>query len=329
MERLTSKEPATERNESLRARHQVNDEILLLDDDLASLRVIQGVLRAAGYVCRSTHHPEQAIALVAAERNIRIVISDICMPDMSGLMFLERLNALEVEWPLPRVLFLTGHPTLETAVAALRLGAVDFLTKPLKPSALLEAVHRACDAGRRVAIPAEDEKQVADLVEHTEALLSRLRMLTRQPPAQAPTPALPPVNTGAPPASGANASMTAVLDTIEKLRRLRNTYYSTLGQLDEIDWELLVEVLRAERTGRRISVSGLSISVSEVSSTTALRRINDLVSQGHLLRIPDPSDARRDFVTLSATTSEALQDYVSKAGDYLVHSGRSAGASVG
>lgn len=303
------------------AQRRVGDEILLLDDDPASLRMVQSVLRAAGYVCFSTHDPEEAIAVVARDRGIRLVVSDICMPDVDGLMFLDRLNVLRARRMLPHVLFLTGHPSLEHAVAALRLGAVDFLTKPVKPRELLYAVDRACQRARAPVTTGEQETEVRSLVQQAEVLVTRLRVLAEQ----AKSPALLQIHV--PAASSAAAEEhcgtgTTVLDTIEQLRRLRDSYDAVLGDLDDVAWDLLLEVLRCERAGRRISVSGLCISGNDVSSTTALRRINDLVAQQHLLRIPDPTDARRDFVTIRDETRHALEDYLAKAGEYLVRAAR-------
>jgi DNA-binding MarR family transcriptional regulator len=79
----------------------------------------------------------------------------------------------------------------------------------------------------------------------------------------------------------------------------------------------LMEVLRSSREGRQISVSGLTISVEGVSPTTALRRTNELVAKGYLHRIPDPTDARRDFVTLDPKTRASLEDYLARAAEHL------------
>ena len=71
-------------------------------------------------------------------------------------------------------------------------------------------------------------------------------------------------------------------------------------ELDEVDWDLLLELLRAERLHQRLSVSALTVSSTAASATTSLRRVNKLVSRGYVIRIPDASDARRDFVSLTS-----------------------------
>jgi DNA-binding MarR family transcriptional regulator len=110
-------------------------------------------------------------------------------------------------------------------------------------------------------------------------------------------------------------ALLTVLDTIEQLRRLRDLYAH--HSLDEVDWDLLLELLRAERLQQRISVSALTIMTSGPSTTTSLRRINQLVARGYIVRIPDANDARRDFVSLTSKSNDLLTDYLTRANAYL------------
>jgi DNA-binding MarR family transcriptional regulator len=72
------------------------------------------------------------------------------------------------------------------------------------------------------------------------------------------------------------------------------------------------ELLRAERNGQRLSVSALTVSVEQVSATTALRRTQELVKAGHIVRNPDPTDARRDFVALAPEIRATLDRYLER-----------------
>ena len=98
------------------------------------------------------------------------------------------------------------------------------------------------------------------------------------------------------------------MDHLRRLRRL----FPPLGELDEVAWDLMRELLRAERSGQRLSVSALTVSVEQVSSTTALRRTQELVKAGYIARIPDPADARRDFVTLAPEIRGTLDRYLER-----------------
>lgn len=314
----------------LHAGHQQRNVILLLDDDPVPLKIMSSVLAVAGYECFTTHSAEDAIMLIARSPEITVVVSDISMPEMDGLEFLERLQKAKLQRPMPAVLFLTGHPSLDNAIAALRLGAVDFLVKPMRPAELLHAVRRACEIAPAASVAADAVADswatVQSLAHQAESLARRLRNLavpavnsdddtdTTGRDEVLPTPGVPPT----PPI--------AVLDMMGHLRRLRHGSQTELSALDDVAWDLLAEVLRSERNGRRMSVSGLSISVEGVSSTTAFRRINELVAQGHFHRVPDPTDARRDFITLDDKTRAALDSYLARAAEYLVQAPHASGA---
>ncbi|MEJ0040538.1 MAG: response regulator [Gammaproteobacteria bacterium] len=314
----------------------MSEEVLLLDDDATMLSILEGILSAAGYNCLVKTDAEAALSLIAQRPQIGVVLSDILMPGVTGLQFVDRLNGLALEHTKPRVLLLTAQPTVEAAVDALRLGVNDFLVKPIRPPELLQTVARAVAQARadRTAHQARPP-QVEQLMRQAEELAGRLRSLAYSTEisayeagerAAAPSTANRPARTGAesrnapagtaparePPGDGGRL---AVLDTIEHLRRLRARYEH--HKLDDVAWDLLLELLRAERLRQRLSVSGLAISISGVSATTSLRRMNELASRGYIERIPDPADARRDFVTLTPKSQELLAEYLAQANAYV------------
>ncbi len=309
------------------------DEVLLLDDDPAMLVFLEGILSGAGYTCRTETDPAAALTQVAARREIGLVLSDVCMPDMTGLQFIDRLHSLPLAWPAPSVLLLTAHPSLEGAIDALRLGAQDFLLKPIRAPELIDAIARALSRSRaiRIADPARPP-EIRHLLQQAEELTGLLRGLAYKSDSQRVGGSQPPSLAGhvaagtatqENAASGAGAHPPAepeplsVLDTIEQLRRLRERY--TDHGLDEIEWDLLLELLRAERLHQRLSVSALTVSATAASATTSLRRVNQLVSRGYVQRAPDASDARRDFVSLTSKSNDLLTDYLARANAHLRH----------
>jgi FixJ family two-component response regulator/DNA-binding MarR family transcriptional regulator len=284
----------------------MTEEVLLLDDDLTTLTFLDGVLSGAGFKCSSSGDPQQALATVAAREEIAVVVSDLYMPHMSGLEFAEALSALVLNRPPPRVLFLTARPSLETAVGALRTGAYDFLVKPVRPAEIIETVSRALERARQdrraymASVP-----DVVQLIRQAEELTGELRRLA-EPAGRTARPNEPP-RESAPLPSGQRTKV-SVLDTIEQLRRVRNRYND--HKLDEVAWELLLELLRAEQSNQKLSVSALTISIPGVSATTSLRRIGELTTGGYVDRTPDARDGRRDFVTLTAKARSLLTDYL-------------------
>jgi DNA-binding response OmpR family regulator len=269
------------------------DIVLLLDDDETALNFVEGVLNGAGISCLTMGDPQQALATVQQRADITLIISDICMPTMNGIRFVDRLNSLPLQWRVPPVLFLTGHPTLERAVDALRLGAYDFLRKPVRPAELLEVVRRGLErAERRRAAPGNAAPDV-------DKLISRAGKHTA----------------GAVAVSGGHVS---VLDTIEGLHKLRLRYAD--HRLDELAWDLLLELLRAEQKHNRLSVSALAISFPDTATTTSLRRIAELTAGGYIEREPDTHDRRRDFLLLTPKSRALLEDYLTCAEAFLAES---------
>lgn len=311
------------------------EEVLLLDDDITMLSILEGILSSAGYSCMARTDPNEALALIMERPDIAVVLSDILMPGITGLQFVDRLNATHLGRTPPRVLLLTGQPTLERAVDALRLGVRDFLVKPIRTPELLEAVERAMSQARQDRTEQSSRPpQVEQLLRQAEELAGRLRSLAYSNEVRAedaadaalaaapteraaegrgaavagsaPAPARPPQQEG---------DSLAILDTIEQLRRLRSRYES--HKLDDVAWDLLLELLRAERLRQRLSVSGLAISISGVSATTSLRRMNELAARGYIERVPDPTDARRDFVALTQKSQELLAEYLTQANAHV------------
>jgi DNA-binding MarR family transcriptional regulator len=188
------------------------------------------------------------------------------------------------------VLLLTAQPSLESAIGALRGGACDFLVKPVSTTDLVAAVSRALERARQDRLI--HRGRAPDVAQH----------------------ALPGTE-----ATGRKAKV-PVLDTIERLRRLRSRYDE--HKLDDVAWELLLELLRTEQGEHKLSVSALTISIPGVSATTSLRRIGELTARGYVDRVPDARDGRRDFVALTVKAHELLKDYLADVDRYLtdIHS---------
>ena len=113
--------------------------VLIVDDEPDMGRLIDAGLRAAGFETRVTTEPAQALALLGSD-DFDVVLTDLQMPGMNGLELCERIVASRPDVP---VVFVTGHGTLEAAIGAIRAGAYDFVTKPIKMETLQITVERA------------------------------------------------------------------------------------------------------------------------------------------------------------------------------------------
>ena len=113
---------------------------------------VRSVLQAGGYDCLQAFSGEEALAILRTTPDILVAISDIHMPGMDGISLLQSLGSLHGAASVPRFIFLTAYPEVEFAVAALRLGAVDFLVKPARPQELLAAVRTASSASIAIVL---------------------------------------------------------------------------------------------------------------------------------------------------------------------------------
>ncbi len=132
------------------------DAILVVDDDDAVRLSYGAILTRAG--CEAQLAPDGDQALRSMQRHpSQLVLLDLRMPGADGLTVLE---ALKARWPETEVVVITGFPTLESAKQAMRLGAYDYLAKPVGPDEVIGVARRALDH-RRWALrgDAETEKR--------------------------------------------------------------------------------------------------------------------------------------------------------------------------
>src|SRR5258708_18278391 len=128
-------------------------DILIVDDEADIRMLIAGVLKDEGYQTREAGNSTQALAAIRA-RQPSLVILDIWLQG-SELDGIEILKIIRRELPSLPVVMISGHGTIETAVAAIKIGAYDFIEKPFKSDRLLLVVERAIEAAR---LKREDEE---------------------------------------------------------------------------------------------------------------------------------------------------------------------------
>ena len=118
--------------------------VLHVDDEPAIGLILADTLERLGHTAvGATSVPDALRAL--AQGDIDLIISDYRMPGLSGLEFLELLRSEGRDVPL---IMLTGHATIEHAVASIKAGAVDYITKPVQPEQLEHAVSQALELTR-------------------------------------------------------------------------------------------------------------------------------------------------------------------------------------
>src|SRR6266446_6279088 len=117
--------------------------LLIVDDETGIRESLQGVLADEGYETASVESGEESLKLLRRDHSFEVVLLDIWLPGIDGLETLQRIR--EMDGP-PEVIMISGHGTIETAVRATKLGAFDFLEKPLSIDKTLILVKNAIEA---------------------------------------------------------------------------------------------------------------------------------------------------------------------------------------
>jgi DNA-binding NtrC family response regulator len=115
------------------------ERILIVDDEPDMIETCRRILASTGYQCFTTTDSREGLRMVEGEHP-DLLLTDLRMPEMDGMEMLQR--AREADPNLP-VIMLTGHATVETAVAAVKAGAFDYLSKPFSIDQLRLSVERA------------------------------------------------------------------------------------------------------------------------------------------------------------------------------------------
>jgi two-component system, NtrC family, response regulator AtoC len=121
------------------------ERILVLDDEPLIQKVLDELFRRKKFTVTIAGTIAQAEALIARE-NFDLIMLDVRLPDGDGQQFLERVGALPDR---PLVVMMTGHGTIESAVACMRAGAFDYLIKPFSPGQI-EIILKKADSYRQL-----------------------------------------------------------------------------------------------------------------------------------------------------------------------------------
>jgi two-component system nitrogen regulation response regulator NtrX len=124
----------------------IASEILIVDDEEDIRDLIAGILHDEGYSTRVAGDSESALSAIRGRRP-QLVVLDIWLQG-SKLDGIEVLDTIKREQPELPVVMISGHGTIETAVASIKKGAYDFVEKPFKADRLIHVVERALEAAR-------------------------------------------------------------------------------------------------------------------------------------------------------------------------------------
>jgi FixJ family two-component response regulator/DNA-binding MarR family transcriptional regulator len=313
--------------------------VLVVDDDADTIEELADLVGAMGYPVRKARDPGIALNLVAEAADIGVVLMDLRMPRLDGLSLAARMAKQCAGGLPPHLIFMSGHATIEDTISAVRLDAVDFLMKPIGQRELARALSRANDliAGkrrdllRRVEIMRSVEAVASHAIKLANELSTGPAVPVRQEamgpvftpkadrgkPRPSNLPALageiaPTDSSDAPSDAGdiraRNEFLRNRISALIAARRARANYFDAALFSDPC-WDMLLDLMNERLAGKEVAVSSLCIAAG-VPQTTGLRRIDDLIRAGLLVRREDPKDRRRVFVDLADAAIERLNRYI-------------------
>jgi len=250
-------------------------DVLVVDDDTDAVEELVEYLAKAKLKCASAADGWAALQLLADGCRPNVVVTDLRMPELDGMEFAERLAHI-ASAERPEIIFISGHAGFDDAIAAIRLGARDMLTKPIDGPKLVQAVKsaqfaRQLRARSQVAAPTADfPRQKGEAANATE----RKR---------------------------------AALNDLKAMRRLRSQYFPSDLFADPC-WEMLLDLYDAYLAGAEVTVTSLG-AASGVPQTTALRRMETLQGHGLIVRLEDRDDKRRIIIKLTDGGLVAVEQF--------------------
>jgi two-component system, OmpR family, response regulator len=145
--------------------------ILVVDDDKAICDYVTTIFEKDGFEVKTTTNPTTVEDEIRTS-NFHLVILDLMMPKMDGIEVLKRIR--KVDSDIAVVMF-TGYPNLDSAVASMKLDAVDYIKKPFQVEELREVVERVM---RRKGLSRSPEEQLHKVIGDTIRNLRKERKLT-------------------------------------------------------------------------------------------------------------------------------------------------------
>ncbi len=141
--------------------------ILLVDDDLDVLGANARFLRANDFFVLVAESAGTALGKLTTD-NIDLIVTDLRMPDCSGLEFAAKARESR---PLIPIIFFSGYAQIPDVVAAMKLGAVEFLEKPIDPDQLLSVIRKV---GKPKYSPAATQRDAFESLDHSSPLKMRV-----------------------------------------------------------------------------------------------------------------------------------------------------------
>ncbi|MCD4848736.1 MAG: sigma-54 dependent transcriptional regulator [Candidatus Aegiribacteria sp.] len=146
--------------------------ILVIDDEVSITSSLKRTLELSGYQCDTANCGRAALRMLREKNNFDLIITDIRLPDISGI---EILDIVRAKYPFLPVIVITGYASIESTKEAIRKGAVDYLPKPFTTGALINSVSNTLKSSKK----RHQYKDLYEIVYQSTCMEEILDMVTR------------------------------------------------------------------------------------------------------------------------------------------------------
>lgn len=312
--------------------------VYVIDDDAAIVEEVGDFLKLKGFVVQAFSVPGDALERMLIEPEPFLVVTDMQMPGLSGLDLVRELRHFGGSPRIFETILFSAFADLDRAINALKLGVLDFLVKPVDLDQLVAAIYRASEAldlrrdakgndrdlSAQLAETLAKAKELTSTIENAAVRLSRESVATPTAPSAPPTvlrplgqpataPTAMPRLVVTPPRAmpgqvPEDGEMLHRIKALQAARRFRDKLLPSCVDGDA-NWEILLYLIEQSLLHRVVSVTS-ACHATTLPSTTAMRKIDELVSTGWLQKRPDPSDRRRTLIAPTDLCRDRMRSYL-------------------
>ena len=270
----------------------VENSVIFVDDES---ELADEVVQFGAWKGFNISHAQNALCCLDQLRTneaVDVVITDMRLPDLSGIELIRTIRSEFSERIWLQFIVLTGYADLDVAQAAIRLGAIDLLSKPFDGIMFLAALNRGVLRSKKL------RRQVPGYQNADREEIEGMTSSKSGPP------------------NPASDALRECVKQISRLRSQRSELFPTDLFADPC-WDMLLELYLAELQNRTVTTSSLCLA-SRVPVSTALRRVAELERRKFIERQKDSIDGRRSVVTLSDMSRRLLRKYFARCGNVIV-----------
>ena len=153
----------------------MNSKILIVDDEANIRKVLKALLEQEHYTVHEARDGIEALALLKKEE-IHTIITDLRMPNLDGMGLLKSVSKSYPDIP---VIIITAHESVDSAVSALKLGALDYISKPFDKLEMMDVVKKAITVFHSKSKAPTDKEIHSELVNHSPQMKEVLNIIKK------------------------------------------------------------------------------------------------------------------------------------------------------